>query len=406
MPFVDTRAIFLLGAVVCLALSVVLPVAVGTRRLSGDRAWIASTVLLGLGCLLLTLRGMVSPLVTVVLANVLMSAALATAHLAIGRMFGRPQNVYLVMAPVLFVAHWVWNFIDETVAIRALGVAPAVGIQATAIVATVISARRAFVSRAPIIVALGFVVVPLTQWPRGLVAWIRPDLMTDLFHVPLPHAVFMFVAPLSMVVATIGVVLLHRDATEATLHELATRDPLTNLYNRRAFEDAALREEAQARRSGYPLSLLLVDLDHFKRVNDTAGHAAGDALLVAVCRILLDTLRRSDVCGRVGGDEFCALLPATNHEGALRAAERLREAVRATRFDVLAEINPVTLSVGVATLASGRVDSYDALVARADKALYVAKEAGRDRVEAAPEPAESAPPITTGTPATDTEPAT
>jgi diguanylate cyclase (GGDEF)-like protein len=163
----------------------------------------------------------------------------------------------------------------------------------------------------------------------------------------------------------------------------ATTDALTGLPNRRAIDECLAIELARTKRSGQPFSLVMVDIDHFKAFNDIYGHPAGDACLRSVAGALERTDRRlGDFVGRYGGEEFCAILPDTDEDGAYFFAERLRTAVRDLRqTHAGSEKGVVTISVGVATYAADEIDRTDAtLIARADEALYVAKGAGRDRV--------------------------
>lgn len=162
----------------------------------------------------------------------------------------------------------------------------------------------------------------------------------------------------------------------AEAHErLAHTDRLTGLMNRRGFEAALRRDVARARRQGAPVSFLLVDVDHFKRVNDTKGHAAGDLVLRQVGRCLVSVVRTSDAVGRWGGEEFIAALPGTDLESARQCAERVRHAVERLSPDS----GPVTVSVGVSALE--RDEEVAAAIARADARLYLAKSNGRNRVE-------------------------
>jgi diguanylate cyclase (GGDEF)-like protein/PAS domain S-box-containing protein len=158
------------------------------------------------------------------------------------------------------------------------------------------------------------------------------------------------------------------------LAEMAYLDPLTSLPNRRAFEDAWKRELASAHRHGYPVAVALVDIDHFKQVNDKHGHLEGDRCLQAVGEVLRQTVRSADVVARLGGDEFVIALPYTNLEGALRIAERLRHMVATSD-----QGPPCNISVGVACTDQ---TPDEALLAIADKALYLAKSEGRNRVAA------------------------
>jgi diguanylate cyclase (GGDEF)-like protein len=165
--------------------------------------------------------------------------------------------------------------------------------------------------------------------------------------------------------------------TRAELLQLeATTDALTGIANRRRLDDELQRLIARARRYGHPLSAVLVDLDHFKAINDTLGHDVGDRVLVATVERLLAGVRGSDLLGRWGGEEFLLLAPDTDHPSACGLAERCRREL--VDVPVLADGSPVTASFGVATLAAD--DDARALMRRADLALYAAKSEGRDRV--------------------------
>jgi diguanylate cyclase len=159
----------------------------------------------------------------------------------------------------------------------------------------------------------------------------------------------------------------------------ASTDALTGVASRAHFLDGAARALSLARRYHRDLSLLMLDLDRFKSVNDTYGHAAGDATLVALVRIGSHSLREGDVIGRIGGDEFAVLLPETAAPLASQVASRLRDALVASGVDWEGRRLPLELSVGVATLCP-EDDSIDALLGRADQALYEAKRQGRNCV--------------------------
>lgn len=171
---------------------------------------------------------------------------------------------------------------------------------------------------------------------------------------------------------------------EDRLRKQATLDPLTGLNNRRHFETLATHVLARSQRDGTPVTLLLCDVDHFKRVNDERGHAVGDEVLMAIARMLGQNLRDGDVVARWGGEEFVALMPASPLDKACATAERIRAAVQATPLEVDATPLALTLSFGVAQVHG--VQDLHAAIARADKALYDAKNAGRNRVSAAQEP--------------------
>jgi len=163
------------------------------------------------------------------------------------------------------------------------------------------------------------------------------------------------------------------------LKRLATIDALTSIYNRRYFLEQAEKEMARARRYTNPLSVLMLDVDKFKLVNDTYGHAGGDAVLTKLASICLDELREIDFMGRLGGEEFSVCLTETNIEGAALVAERLRRSVENTviRTDT-AEIN-ITVSIGFTEIIDSD-QNFSCALNRADQALYSAKETGRNKV--------------------------
>lgn len=176
-----------------------------------------------------------------------------------------------------------------------------------------------------------------------------------------------------------------RRKAQAALEHLANHDPLTGLLNRRAFfvhGEAALARQAQL---GEPAALMLIDLDHFKAVNDQYGHQAGDSLLAGVAHLVRQQLRDLDYVCRYGGEEFAVLLPGVDLATAQRVAERLRQAVAAAPLAHAQAAIPVTISIGVTQAAAGIPANLDQLLAYADLALYAAKRNGRDRVELAGE---------------------
>ena len=169
------------------------------------------------------------------------------------------------------------------------------------------------------------------------------------------------------------------------LGELAVIDDKTGLFNHRHFRDKLEQEWLRSERYGNPLSLVMLDLDDFKQLNDTLGHPAGDRALREFATLVTGGARATDIASRYGGEEFAILLPHTNGEMALTVAERIREAARQFVFVETDRPTRMTVSAGVATFPSPGIESAEDLIKRADEALYRAKQTGKDRVVVAGE---------------------
>jgi diguanylate cyclase (GGDEF)-like protein len=166
----------------------------------------------------------------------------------------------------------------------------------------------------------------------------------------------------------------------SSIKNMATYDTLTGLYNRRYFEERLEVEAEKSFYSGISLSLVMVDIDHFKKVNDTFGHTEGDQILCKISSLLKNSVRRKDTVARYGGEEFILILPEAGLEQSYVIAERIRQSVENTPFEVgRAQVN-LTLSMGISSFPSHRVKSKEELVKMADQALYDAKRGGRNKV--------------------------
>lgn len=170
-----------------------------------------------------------------------------------------------------------------------------------------------------------------------------------------------------------------RKRVELKLQELATTDPLTGLNNRRYFFELAKKEFIRARRYHHELTMMMLDLDHFKRINDQNGHLAGDTVLEAAAKFLRDYTRETDILGRYGGDEFTILLPQTSLSNGQHLAERLCQRISTQQIMINEHSIAITFSIGIAILLAEDT-SIDMLVSRADQALYLVKQSGRNRV--------------------------
>jgi diguanylate cyclase (GGDEF)-like protein len=164
------------------------------------------------------------------------------------------------------------------------------------------------------------------------------------------------------------------------MYESALRDGLTKVFNKKYFTDYLEKEFAFAARHGGPLALIFLDIDYFKKINDTHGHPAGDFVLSELSQLMAELLRTEDVLARFGGEEFTVLCRGSDQKGAVVVAERLRKAVEQRKFTFGGKDIPVTISLGVASVPESGVNDHSAFLAAADKALYEAKRTGRNRV--------------------------
>ena len=183
---------------------------------------------------------------------------------------------------------------------------------------------------------------------------------------------------------------LHRqiDAKNRLLEEMAHSDALTGLPNRRAIEDWSARQLRGAARHGFPYWVVLADLDSFKRINDTHGHVGGDALLQKFADLLKTVIRSSDICGRLGGDEFLLVITHVEADAIIKTVERFREKLAAQQFEIGNEKVSITASFGIAGFSGKETLDFTMLLRRADKALYAAKRAGRNLIKIEPEHAD------------------
>lgn len=181
-------------------------------------------------------------------------------------------------------------------------------------------------------------------------------------------------------IGTIGFLLMCNDCINDELSRLAMLDPLTGVFNRRTFEERAQQVIDQATRAMRPLSLLAVDIDHFKHVNDEFGHEGGDEALRLVVALMRESLAEGQILSRIGGEEFAVLLPGADEPEATATAERLRRHLERSAVNVDGRQLFLQISAGVATLAPG-MENLSSLLRAADRALYAAKRAGRNRVK-------------------------
>ncbi|NHN76606.1 GGDEF domain-containing protein [Azotobacter chroococcum] len=338
----------------------------------------AGTLLLaGLGVLVVGLRGRGMDTLSIMLGHMLLQLASglgwATMRVFVGRRLWWPG---IAGGALLWALLCQWPYFMSTVSLR-LTVATLL-----TILYTLLAAGELWGARRLLEVAIGPVLALLlvhALFCSGLlllsgrhdIDWIWGGLDDGFLTWRLLEA-FLFV--IGMAFATLAMV---RERAELRYRAVAYRDPLTDIGNRRAFTVGSEALLVRCAAEGRPATLLLCDLDHFKRLNDTHGHAMGDAALIAFGRLLALGIRQQDICGRIGGEEFACLLPGADERAALQVAERIRHACSELLLGT--EVR-VSVSIGIASTAQAGYE-LSRLLALGDQALYRAKAKGRNRVE-------------------------
>ena len=355
------------------------------RRRDGLGRWAAALLVNAIGHLLIMLRGLIPDVLSIVVGNLMLSSVFVGLIAAVYQFQGRPVRWPLLLAPPALVLVFVSVFIDNFPA-RVSFVGLAIGLQAVWALLAALSQRNVTVGRGQWLLVAGLALEALVLGGRAVVALSTHSDATNILQSSALQTLT-FLATFSVVlISSVGFVFMSRDRADENNRVLAALDPLTGVANRRSLIAALDRDVARAQRMREPMALMMVDIDHFKDVNDQYGHPAGDRVLCSVVNVLRQRVRAQDLVGRYGGEEFMVLLPDTGLTGAEQLARELCKAVEESRCPADGVPGPgiaVTVSIGVfgGRLESG--DSWDMLIAAADRALYQAKNNGRNRVEVA-----------------------
>jgi diguanylate cyclase (GGDEF)-like protein len=217
---------------------------------------------------------------------------------------------------------------------------------------------------------------------RGVGTIVAGPHSDDYFRYDMLQPVAATVSMLLITAMTMALMWMEVSLLNARLRSLASHDSLTQLLNHGAIMKACERELSRAERYGEPISLAMIDLDHFKNVNDRHGHAVGDAVLAHVASLIAHDMRKHDIAGRYGGEEFVILMPQTDTAAATISMERLRKRIEDNPFVRSGLSVRVTVSIGIAELAN-HITGLESLIGASDRALYRAKRSGRNRIETA-----------------------
>lgn len=377
MPGIDPHTLVIVVSFQCLLISCVLAAmrASFPRTIGGIGQWAASMPLFVLASVVYSIPE-AHPIVTVMLGNALFLSAMLLLNTSMLSFYEqrlpRWPRVAIFCAVIMAALAWL-AFVHPSFILR-LVMMSVVGTALFGYVAW-LPFRYGNRSVGSVLTSVAFGWTSLICLLRVVLVLLDYDLPSELLDLSAFQVIYLTTFNVSLLIGSVGFILLINERLRFLLEYNASHDALTGILNRGAFFNGAKELFEASRRQAQPLSVALLDLDHFKQINDGYGHAAGDRVLKEFCLRVKSVLRSTDLLGRYGGEEFVLLLPGSTSEEALAIARRLKSAV-AQEGDAL----PYTVSIGLATLSSG-TGTLDELLAQADRALYQAKEKGRDRIE-------------------------
>ena len=376
MTAIDPRTVVLLTSVMSCLMSLVL---YSLKRnypasIKGLREWSVALLILFVAGLLFAGRDKLPVYFAITLSNLLLWSGIYLTYVGTQRFFGVTPRVgpwLALITGVMLVSVW-FTLVEPSFLVR---------LRLSNLLMTCLFGahvylifRQGLTTFAKALTGCVLMITSTIQFLRFLTSFSLP-VGADLLDAVPYQQIYITSYTVLIFLLSIGLVLMASDRLRAELEHLATHDSLTNALTRRQLNEACVKELERCRRHGRSMALLMMDLDHFKRINDTYGHQAGDRVLVSFVTNVTALLRGPDQLGRFGGEEFMALLPETTLEEAVHVAERIREVC------ALADTGPYcTVSIGIATSYKDS-DTVDTLLARADAAMYRAKANGRNRVE-------------------------
>ena len=374
----DVRSIILIAGIMSLLMAIALHFMKRNypSSIKGLAEWAAAPMILFVATLLFAARGAIPNLFSIVLANLLLFGGASLLYFGSQRFFGVGPSIPLwsgLAALVLLPIAW-FALIEPHHGIR-------VALIASFMASLAFAHARLILSSGPHTFSTYFagaaqLLLAFAQTSRFFVSFDLPAGDAIFDNSSSSQASYVAIYAFAILAGTIGMILMATDRLRGELEHLATHDSLTGALNRRALIDACELELARCRRNHGVMALLLIDLDHFKAINDTHGHPVGDRVLIDFVARVKSLLRQPDRLGRFGGEEFVALLPETPLNEARVVAERLRAMIEAKTED----LPPCTVSIGV-TVSRSDDAGLDEIISRADAALYQAKHAGRNRIE-------------------------
>ncbi|MCW8883108.1 MAG: diguanylate cyclase [Sedimenticola sp.] len=344
------------------------------------RYWAVGNWAIAVGFLCIGLRGFLPIFISVVVANSLIVAGYGLFLAGVWEFLGKSIRWWVIKTAValVFLSFLYFTYqspdISARIVIVSLVIAILSGLSANALIREVSQRMQKIQTLTASVFMLHALYLSLRS-----IATLTGTPVYDLFSPNLVQALAFLDVIVVAICLTFGFTSMINRRLQFHLDHLASYDILTGVFNRRAFEQAAVREIARCSRQKKQISILLLDIDHFKRINDRYGHPVGDKVLKATAGTIADVLRTEDILGRIGGEEFCMLLPEADQEAAIDVSERVRLAVCENAMEYADETIKITVSIGVATIRSDEMD-WTQMFQIADEALYRAKEGGRNLI--------------------------
>lgn len=370
---IPTIFVMLVAGCITLAVSTL----AASERHAGDglREWGLALCIHATSYILFTLRGNIPDFLSVVCANTFFSISYATFYYAVHIFLGiHPRNRFLFWGPPLVTTVGVLISFNSVV-FRVLLVNAMLAVQGFLVQKALLSYKFEFSVRGRNLMVFGIGLSILSLAWKFCVAIIAPSEVMSIFLTTPAQVTLYLVTFISLIMVSNGFALMAKERSDAALRKAALLDRLTGCWNRVRIEEILQQEMARMRRYGHPVTLLMLDLDNFKRINDQFGHLAGDEVLRFFGRLLRTDIRATDVPGRWGGEEFVVVLPSSTFLDAVTLAEHIRDHLEKFNFSFNSR---VTVSIGVA--ACRATDTVEEWMQRADLALYRAKVSGRNQV--------------------------
>ncbi|MFB2683603.1 diguanylate cyclase [Shewanella mangrovisoli] len=337
--------------------------------------WTVGLFLQTLTYVLFFFRDDIPSLISVLLANIILSASYSFFLAAIGAFQERRISRKWIFAPPLLLGV-IFCFLMDNISARIIVSGVIFATQSFYILLMLLDRQHKIVGRGKYLMVIGLTVTIIVLAIRVASVIFNPDAITSMLH-QTPSQVLTFLGVfITLILMTNGFVMMNKERADYHFRMIAMTDRLTGIWNRVRLEDQALLELAKFERFGHPISLIMLDLDNFKQINDKFGHVTGDLILKEFCAVVQRSIRTTDILARWGGEEFAVLLPNTGFTHATSLAERIRGAVENHEFNHGLRI---TTSAGFST--SHLNDTWNSWLERADKALYRAKAAGRNCVK-------------------------